>query len=203
MKRASVTGWQAVERIDVGMVHRLRPTLLCADRWISPTGVEATIVTSGTFRGADPVPRVVSAPAVARDAEMPVGRYLVDPQLRWHTFDDRHYLVSPALGLRLSIRAASGGFRKNLARFRRRPCLAVIEELEAGACPFPAPDAELPAAMTGTFPALVTRWPVPVTAAPEAHLAPAPRPARIVTGPASFLREDHDERFEPVEPVAG
>ncbi len=197
MRHDRVTGWQQIECLDIAVVRPRSPSLLTAGRWLSPTGTEATIVSSKTVgRGVDPVPPTVSCPAVAKDAHLPVGRFVVDPQLRWHDLDGRHLLVSPALGLRLSVRADEGGFRKGLARLRRRPCVAVVEPLAVGdrqAVPGRAPD---PGVLEGRYPALLTRWPVPVTSAPEAQVAPATRPTRLATGPAAFLR---DEAAEPLD----
>jgi len=145
------------------------------------------------------MPPTVSCPAVAKDAHLPVGRFVVDPQLRWHDLDGRHLLVSPSLGLRLSVSATRGGFHKGLERLRIRPCVAVVEPLAVGNRPVGADRAADPATLGGRFPALLRRWPVPVTSAPEAPIAPTARPTRLATGPAAFLRDEAGERIDRPE----
>lgn len=198
MKQDRVTGWRPIERIDVVMVRLQHPSLVTASRWVAPTGKEATIVSSRSVRrGSEPLPQTVSCPTVAKDAHVGVGRFIVDPQLCWHDLDGRHLLVSPALGLRLSIRTDHGGFARHLDRLRNRPCLALIESL-TGSDGRPGAVASGPT-LSGTHAAILTRWPVPVTAAPEPVVAPATHPARLATGPAAFLREDVDDRYDRAE----
>ncbi|HET8929766.1 MAG TPA: hypothetical protein VFN21_03815, partial [Acidimicrobiales bacterium] len=177
-------------------------TVLSAGRWLSPTGKEATIVSSRFLAGgAALLPHSVSCPAVAKDAHLPVGQFIVDPQLRWHDLDGRHLVVSPALGLRVSVRTTDDGLAKYFGRLRNRPCLALIESLATGDDPFtPAATAEL-SSLVGTHPAIVSRWPVPVTTAPEPAVTPATRPVRLATGPAAFLREDTDDRYDRADPA--
>lgn len=186
MVRDRVEGWRVIERIDVVLVRPARPTALAVSRWLSPTGVDATVVSTRTIgRDADPFPVTVSMPAVARDAGLPVGRFVVDPQLHWADVDGRHLFVSPVLGLRVSVRSVAG--TTGSTRPSRRPCLARIEPLANGACPSTALP-ERAASLGGTHPALWSRWPVPVGGASEATPAAAVRPARLATPPAGFLR---------------
>ncbi len=194
-----VTGWQAVERVDVGVVRFRSPSLVTAGRWVSPSGKEATIVSSRSlWRGAEPLPTTVSCPTVAKDAHVLPGRYIVDPQLQWSERDGRQVLVVPALGLCVSVPAPDDGFAKVLDRFRRRPCRARIASVSSPADPRTATsrgaDAWDTASVHGSHPAVVTRWPVPVTAVPDVVVTPRTRPARLATGPAALLRDGEVDR---------
>lgn len=210
MMRDQVTGWRPIERISVGVVQRWSGSVLRATRWVAPTGGEATVLSIPSLGAHDDrLPTVVTSPAVARDAGLAVGQYVLDPQLCWHDIDERRFLVVPALGIRVSVPVPRLGSSGTLGPIRTRPCLAVIEALPSGvhrsadgrthgcgsgdAMGDKHPWSSTASLPSGRHPTIVTHWPVPVTAAPEAKVAPANRSTRLATGPAVFLRDDTDE----------
>lgn len=194
MMRDLLTGWRPIERISVGVLQQWNASVLRATRWVSPTGVESTVLSTESLRADHGrLPTAVTSPAVARDAGLAVGQYALDPQLCWHDIDDRRFVVSPALGLRVSVRAPRHEPSVASTRSRSRPCRATIELLSTG------PDAGDDAAnrhwasLEGTYPAMVTRWPIPAGPPTAVAIAPTSRSTRLATGPAGFLREDCDE----------
>lgn len=191
--RDRVAGWLPIERVSALVSDGWRPLFLGATRWRSPAGVEATVVTGRTVGRTEPsFPTIVTVPELARDAGWELDGTALDPQLRWHDIDDRRFVVSPVLGLRLSFKVPRGRSGSFVAGVDRRICRIRFASLPGSDAQGGTSDAFV-GAWRGARPGLVTRW--PITSGPTidtVSTAPARNPG-LVTGTAVFLRDDRDE----------